>query len=49
MDKNIAPVNIAILVILILGLCVLSPEFAAAVYQTFLCKFGPAECVRIIP
>ena len=47
-EVNIAPALIAILVIVIVAMCLLSPEFAAAVYQIFLCNFGPAECVRIV-
>lgn len=49
MNGNIAPAIIAVLVILIVILCVVSPEFASAVYQLFICKLGPAQCVRIIP
>lgn len=48
-NVNVAPAIIAILVILIVALCWLSPEFAVAVYQIFICKLGPAECVRIVP
>lgn len=48
-EVNIGPAIIAILVTLLVVLYALSPEFAAAVYQIFLCNFGPAQCVRIIP
>ena len=47
-DINIVPAIIAILVILIVAMCLFSPEFAAAVYQIILCNFGPAQCVRIV-
>jgi hypothetical protein len=49
MDKNVAPVVIAGLVVLIVLLCVFVPGFAGAVWQTLYCSFTNVTCVKVIP
>jgi uncharacterized membrane protein len=48
-EKNLAPLIVGGLVVLIVALCFLVPGFAGALMTTLECAFSPYTCVRVLP